>query len=155
MSTTAVRTSGPGPYTFAAMNRLILPAVLVAALVAAAPASADTKNGITPISPKKDQVVPVGTQPVFKGKVRGKGTVWIHVCKKKSRDGEGIICNKEMIAQARKKDGRFKVKADFFDFPEFWLNSPGTYFWQAHRIACDANISDCRQEGPTVKFKVG
>ena len=52
-------------------------------------------------------------------------------------------------------DGRFKLKAPFFDFPEFWLNSPGTYYWQAHRIDCDATISDCRQEGPTVKFKVG
>ena len=30
-----------------------------------------------------------------------------------------------MIDQAKKKDGRFKLKAAFFDFPEFWLNSPG------------------------------
>ena len=43
----------------------------------------------------------------------------------------------------------------FFDFPEFWLNSPGTYYWQAFRIACTAASSDCRKEGPIVKFKVG
>jgi hypothetical protein len=137
------------------MNRLILPAVLVAALLAAAPASAVTKNGITPISPKKGATVDVGTRPVFKGKVKGEGQVYIHVCKKDKKDSEGLICSEELIHKAKKKDGRFKLKAPFFDFPGFWLNSPGTYYWQAHRIACNTDISDCRQEGPTVKFKVG
>ena len=60
-----------------------------------------------------------------------------------------------MIDQAKKKNGRFKLKAQFFDFPAFWLNTPGTYYWQAHRISCEGDINDCRQEGPTVKFKVG
>jgi hypothetical protein len=137
------------------MNRIILSAVVLAALVLAAPAAAATKNGITPISPKKGATVDVGTRPVFKGKVQGAGQVWIHVCRKDNKNADGIICNKEMIEKARKKDGRFQVKAPFFDFPAFWLNSPGTYYWQAHRISCEGNISDCRQEGPTVKFKVG
>ena len=47
-----------------------------------------------------------------------------------------------------------KYKARFFDFPEFWLNSPCTYYWQAHRISCENGIDDCRLEGQTVKFKV-
>ena len=65
-----------------------------------------------------------------------------------------MICTKEAIGRAKKKGGTYKFKAPFFDFPEFWLNSPGTYYWQAHRIACEGNLSDCRQEGPIVKFKV-
>ena len=38
-----------------------------------------------------------------------------------------------------------------------WLNSPGTYYWQAYRIECivGSDLSDCRQEGPIVKVKVG
>jgi hypothetical protein len=64
--------------------------------------------------------------------------------------------HKEAIKRAKKRSGRFSVKLPFFDYPEFWLNSPGTYYWQAHRIACEGgDISDCRQEGPIVKFKVG
>jgi hypothetical protein len=133
----------------------ILAACSAALLIGASTAQAATKNGITPTAPKQGATVPVGTSPTFKGKVSGKGTVWIHVCKKAKKNREGIICHKEMIDQAKKKNGRFKLKAAFFDFPEFWLNSPGTYYWQAHRISCEGNVSDCRQEGPTVKFKVG
>ena len=57
-------------------------------------------------------------------------------------------------AAPKKKGGTFKFKAPFFDFAEFWLNSPGTYYWQAHRISCDGDLSDCRKEGPIVKFRV-
>ena len=138
------------------MKRLILPAVLgTALLLAPAMAHADTKNGITPLAPRPGATVAVGSAPTFKGKVKGAGTVWVHVCKKPGRNGDGLICHKEMIAKARKRDGRFSVKADFFDFPAFWLNSPGTYYWQAHRIKCEGGVSDCRQEGPVVKFRVG
>ena len=57
--------------------------------------------------------------------------------------------------KAKKKRGsRYEHKAKFFDFPEFWLNSPGTYYWQAYRTACNAAITDCKAEGPVVKFKV-
>ena len=53
------------------------------------------------------------------------------------------------------KGGRFSAKMRFFDFPEFWLNNPGTYYWQAYRIDCEGDLSDCKQEGPVVKFRVG
>ena len=39
------------------------------------------------------------------------------------------------------------------DFPGFWLNRPGTYHWQAYRLACVGG--DCRAEGPIVRFRVG
>jgi hypothetical protein len=138
------------------MNRvLILAACSAVLLIGATPAHAATKNGITPTAPKAGSTVPLGTSPTFKGKVKGTGPVYIHVCKKPKKDSEGLICTKEMIDKARKRDGRFKLKPPFFDYPAFWLNTPGTYYWQAHRIACDGDISDCRQEGPIVKFKVG
>ena len=51
-----------------------------------------------------------------------------------------------------KKNGAFVYKPTFYDYPGFWLNRPGRYFWQAFRIAC--NSQDCEQEGPIVRFRV-
>jgi hypothetical protein len=131
-------------------------AVLTAlALAVPAIAAAATKNGITPIAPKAGTTVEVGKAPTFKMRVRGKGTVWVHVCKSAKKNKDGVICSKEMIQQAKKKGSTFQIKAKFFDFPDFWLNSPGTYYWQSFRIDCTGNLNDCNREGPVVKFKVG
>jgi hypothetical protein len=136
--------------------RLPLLIVLTGLLALPTAASAATKNGITPTSPKAGTTIPVGERPTMKGRVKGAGQVYVHVCKSKRKDSDGLICTDEAIQRARKKAGRFRVRLKFFDFPEFWLNSPGTYYWQAHRIACEGgDISDCRQEGPIVRFKVG
>jgi hypothetical protein len=134
--------------------RLTLLLAFAALLAVPTVAFGATKNGITPKSPKAGSTIPVGERPTMKGKVKGKGVVYVHVCKSKKKDKDGLICP-EAIKKAKKKNGRFSVKLDFFDSPGFWLNSPGTYYWQAHRIACNAAITDCRQEGPIVKFKVG
>jgi hypothetical protein len=137
--------------------RLTLLLALTALLAVPTVAFGATKHGITPKSPKAGSTIPVGKRPTMKGKVKGKGPVYVYVCKSKKKDSEGLICDKETIKKAKKKNGKFSVKLPFFDFPEFWLNSPGTYYWQAHRIACivGSDLSDCRQEGPIVKIKVG
>jgi hypothetical protein len=123
--------------------------------VSAVPALAASKNGITPTAPRPGSTVDVGSRPTFNGKVKGAGTVWVYVSTSRKTDKEGVIDNDQMIQKARKQNGRFSTKARFFDFPEFWLNTPGTYYWQAHRIACGEDGGDCLQEGPIVKFKVG
>ena len=136
------------------MRRLIVPAALAALALSAAPALA--KNGVTPISPQAGDSIPAGKRPTFKMKITGKHSgVFVHVCTSRRKDDDGMICSDEMIAKARRKSGsRYELKAKFFDFPEFWLNNPGTYYWQAYRIACDASLDDCKAEGPVVKFKV-
>ena len=134
--------------------RLTLSLLITGLLVLPASASAATKNGITPVAPKAGKSVPAGKSPTFKARATGPGTVWVHVCKSKKKDKNGVICHKASIGQAKKKAGVFRYKPQFFDFPGFWLNSPGTYYWQAHRIACEGTTSDCRQEGPIVKFRV-
>ena len=48
--------------------------------------------------------------------------------------------------------GVYAYTPRFHDFPGFWLNTPGTYHWQAYRLACVR--SDCRAEGPIVRFRV-
>jgi hypothetical protein len=141
------------------MPRRVLPSlVLIGLLALPASASAATKNGITPTSPKAGATIPVGERPTLKGRVSGSGPIYIHVCKNRKKNREGIICptatKAEAIQKAKRKGGRFSAKMKFFDFPEFWLNAAGTYYWQAFRIDCTGS-SDCRKEGPIVKVKVG
>jgi hypothetical protein len=134
--------------------RLTTGLIVAGLLLLPSSAAAATKNGVTPLAPKAGKSVPAGKRPTFKVRATGGGQVWVHVCKSRKRDKTGLICSTEAIGRAKKKGGSYKFKAKFFDFPEFWLNSPGTYYWQAHRIACEGNLSDCRQEGPIVKFRV-
>jgi hypothetical protein len=132
----------------------LLPAVLLASALLAAPAYG--ANGVKPISPKAGDSVPAGKRPTFKVAVKGRHTgVFVHVCKSKRRDAEGMICRDEALGKAKRKArGRYEYKAEFFDFPEFWLNNPGTYYWQAYRTWCEGGLKDCKQEGPVVKFRV-
>ena len=132
-----------------------LAGVLATGVILATAGPALAAGGITPVSPKSGATVPSGKSPTFKMKVKGAGQVWVHVCKSKKKDADGVICSDESIGRAKKKGSSYQYKPKFFNFPEFWLNSPGTYYWQAHRIQCEGNINDCLQEGPIVKFKVG
>ena len=125
------------------------------ALALAGPAAAATKNGITPLAPKAGTSVPSGKAASFRMRVSDPGAgVFMHVCKSNKRDKQGMICKKATILQAKKKNGVFQAKQTFYDFPAFWLNNPGTYYWQAYRIECRSGSSDCKQEGPVVRFKV-
>ena len=127
--------------------------VLVVALAPGGPAQA--ASGITPLSPKSGATVALGQSPTFRMRVKASGHVWVHVCKSKKKNRSGVICSTEMIGEAKRgKGGVATFKPEFFDFPAFWLNTAGTYYWQAHRIACTGS-SDCLQEGAIIKFKVG
>ena len=134
--------------------RLTIALIVAGLLLLPSSAAAATKHGITPRAPKAGTSVPAGQSPTFKMRVRGKGQVYVHVCKSKKKAKDGRICHKADIGRAKKKNGLFRYKPTFFDFPAFWLNTPGTYYWQAFRIQCEGNLSDCYQEGPIVKFSV-
>jgi hypothetical protein len=143
-------------YSPATMSKRLTLLVLALLAVAAVPALAATKNGVTPLYPKAGAIVPGAKTPTFKAKVVGKGPVYFYVCKRAKRDKTGLICDNESIEQAKKvAKNRYQAKMKYFDYPDNWLNSPGTYYWQAHRIACVNGTKDCAQEGPVVKFKVG
>src|SRR3954453_2102279 len=133
---------------------LALVALLLAALALAGPAAAATRNGITPLAPKAGTAVPAGRAATFRMKISDPGAgVFLHVCKSNRRDKQGLICKKATILRAKKRKGAWEAKQTFFDFPGFWLNNPGTYYWQAYRIECTGG-SDCKQEGPVVRFRV-
>ena len=126
------------------------------ALALAGPASAVTKNGITPLAPKAGTSVPAGKAATFRMKVTDPGAgVFVHVCKSKKKGKDGMICSKvTILGPAKKRNGRYEAKQKFFDYPAFWLNNPGTYYWQAYRTECHSGSSDCKQEGPVVRFRV-
>ena len=138
--------------------RLTLILATAALLAVPSVAAAATKNGITPTSPKAGKSIPAGKRPTLKGRVNGPGQIYLHVCKNKKKDSDGIICSDptkaETIQKAKRSGSRFSVKPRLYNFPEFWLNAPGTYYWQVYRIACEGGTSDCRQEGPITKVKV-
>ena len=135
------------------LARYLLLALLVA-LATAAVAAAATKNGITPISPTAETAVKKGTRPAFKMRVRGPGKVYVYVCDSRERNSDGLICHDQAIGDAKKRDGIHTFRPKLYDYPEYWLNQPATYYWQAHRIKCAGNLEDCAREGPVVKFRV-
>lgn len=130
----------------------LLAVLLTLALASAAPAA--TKHGVTPLAPKAGSSVPAGESPTFRMRAKGGGQVWVHVCTSRKKNRTGVICIDSSIGRAKRSNGVFKFKPEFADFPEFWLNTPGTYYWQAFRIKCEGNIRDCDQEGSVVKFTV-
>ena len=131
---------------------------VLAGLALAAPAITDaaTKSGITPVAPKAGKAVKTGTRPVFKVRSRGKGPVWVAVSKSAKRNADGVITSSDdtFFKRMRKSGGLFQARATYFDYPEFWLNAPGTYYWQAFRIDCKGDLDDCKREGPVVKITV-
>ena len=121
---------------------------LVALLVLAG--SATAASGIHPLAPKS--AVPSGETPTFRMKVNGKGAVYVRICRSKAKRG-GVICAAEGIGRARRGSGGiYTYKPKFYDFPQFFANRPGRYYWQGTRISCQG--TDCRQEGPVVRFTV-
>ena len=133
---------------------LLVLGLLLLGVLAPTTATAATRNGITPLAPRAGASVPSGESPTFRMRVRGRGSTWVHVCKSARRNRQGVICTEESIGRARRSGRTYTYKPRFFDFPAFWLNNPGTYYWQAHRIQCEGSTRDCRQEGPVVRFRV-
>ena len=79
---------------------------------------------------------------------KGAGTVWVHVCKSRKTQLQGRDLQQGFIGQAKKKRGVYHAKQKFFDYPAFWLNRPGTYYWQAHRIDCSRQHERLPARGP-------
>jgi hypothetical protein len=134
------------------MLRWVLPLLLLA--VTAQVAFAAEKNGITPVAPKTGASVPEGRSPTFRARVEGPGPVWVHVCRSARKRADGTICSTASIGEAKRRGSEYRYRPKYFDYDSFWLNVPGTYYWQAHRIDCAGGTEDCKQEGPVVRFRV-
>jgi hypothetical protein len=126
----------------------VVVAVIALALLAAPVQAA---SGIHPISPR-EEAVPRGEAPTFRMRVNGKGAVYVRVCRSARRTNRAI-CDDEALGRAQRRAGGIATfRPKLYDFPEYFANRAGRYYWQAVRIACQG--SDCRQEGPVVRFTV-
>ena len=125
-----------------------------ALLLLAAPAAAGTKNGVKPLAPKAGKKVAAGSTVKFKVRATGGGSVWLHVCERRKRNADGVICNKTLIRRMKKQGDVYRWTEKEGGFPSHWLNTPGTYYWQVHRIRCEDSSDDCRQEGEVRKLRV-
>jgi hypothetical protein len=140
-----------GGYASRRVKIRVVLSVFVALLVG--PHAAGAAAGIVPLAPLGGSSVPRGHAVTFRMHVSGPGQVWVHVCRSGKRSRAGIICGHESVGRARRGGGGvYRYTPRMYDFPGFWLNRPGTYYWQAYRIHCVRR--DCRQQGPVVRFRV-
>ena len=116
-------------------------------LATAGPALA--ASGITPLSPKSGATVPAGKSPDLQDARQGRGPglgprLQVQEEEHRRRDLQ------RRVDRPGQEEGQHlhQYKPKFFNFPEFWLNSPGTYYWQAHRIQCEGNIKRLPPGGP-------
>ncbi len=136
--------------------RRVLPlALLVAVLCAAAvPALAATRNGVTPVAPKAGAQLAAGKAVTFRGEVSGGGSVWIRVCASRKTGRAGLICASGLQTRARRDGSSWRATPPVYDFPAYWLNSPGRWYWQAHRVSCDLSGRNCVKPGPVLAVRV-
>jgi hypothetical protein len=123
-------------------------ALVVLALTSAA--AAETRNGITPLGPERGAQLAASEPIVFRVRSRGAGRVFLHVCRKRERVVDGVICKQPLIREMRRVEDsrRFRWTEDAFGL------DPGRYYWQAYRIRCEDGARDCRQEGPIHRMRV-
>ena len=158
MSTTATRMRRAGRYTVArTMRRLVLPAALAAlALFAASAVAAGTASRRS----RRRRATRPGRQaaPTFKINVQGAGSrSWVHVCKSKQKDADGMICHDESIGQARKKQGsRFEYKAEVLRLPGVLAQHPRHVLLAGppDRVR-GRDVDDCRHRGPDREVQGG
>ncbi len=115
--------------------------VTAASLLGAAPALATIHPQL--ISPGKGHKVKVRHRPLFvvrdTAKKKSYNDLFLSVAHSKRRNKCGALkdTSNGVFAQMHRRRGTkytFTYRAKFYDYPKFWLNRPGKYFWQVYRI---------------------
>jgi len=79
------------------------------------------------------------------------GFLWLHVSRSPAVDATGVIdsdADIEPFTAVAGQPGVFRAAPTYYSFPSFWMNSPGTYYWQAFRINCSGSLADCYIQSP-------
>ena len=136
--------------------RRLLPLTLLLAVLAAiaVPALAAERNGVRPTAPKAGAELPPGEVVTFRGRVSGAGSVWVRVCKTRTTGEAGLICARGLQVRAKRDGNDWRATPPVYDFPSYWLNTKGTWYWQAHRVACDVSGRNCLKPGPVQAVEV-
>jgi hypothetical protein len=134
---------------------------LAAAASAAVALPSPAADGDTPppprsVSPVVGKTITAGKQFTFQVRSRGNSAVFVVVSKSKRKAADGTLRDKKgyMRKMGRRKGTLFTKKVELYrGLDSHFLNKPGTYYWQAHRINCSEQ-KDCAVEGPIRRFRV-
>jgi hypothetical protein len=107
----------------------------------------------TLVAPADGAQIVAGTPIVFRIQTTPEEThsLWLYVSTSPITDAVGVIANEtdiEPFSAVPGQPGLFEAAPTYFSFPSFWMNTPGTYYWQANRIHCygPSGPPDCRIE---------
>ena len=139
--------------------RYVLVAAAAVALVVIGGASSETSD-IAPqlLTPSSGATFKSGTSIAFRirADASGLGSLWLHVSKSPTvtRTCGTIGYDTEIEPfKATSDPAVFEAKPRFFDYPGFWMNTPGTYYWQAHLTSYQGGADGCL-ETETRSFRI-
>lgn len=111
--------------------------------------------GPQPTSPAPDAVLRPGRIAFGATGIAGDDALWLHVSRSPATDAEGVLGSDvesgRLVPTAQA--GVFTAAPTYSSSPTFWMNRPGTYYWQAHRISSFGD-PDGRVEGPVRRFVI-
>ncbi len=103
------------------------------------------------LAPGNGKVIAKGSDPVFKvhdsSSAAAQHKVWITISKTKARDKTGQLKYKsgsgggDFSDMKKVKGGGWTYKPHKYDFPGWYLATPGKYYWQAFEINCEASTT--------------
>ena len=131
-------------------------AAALAISLAATGATATAAGGPTPVAPSNGKTLKAGKAFTFKVSSKQPGGVFLKVSKSKAKNKKGTLAAKDDLyfREMKKKGSTYSKKTEAYDaLPEYFLNKPGRYYWQAYRIDCAAQ-KDCEVEGPIRSFRI-
>ncbi len=100
-----------------------------------------------------------GTAPVFRVRAQpgeGYSYLWLYISRSPQTDYRGLIGSDvelEQFSVSAPGSDLYDAKPFNYDYPGFWMNTPGVYYWQAYRISY-AGSPDGAVEGPVRSFKI-
>jgi len=145
------------------LGRHLLAALALVLILLAAPAVASATVGPTLLAPRNHAAIAHGTRPTFSVRDRSvnarKYEVWLTISsKKRVKHGELQIDRGPSGAfshMRRRAHGRYTYRPPLYTFPTYFLQRPGTYWWQAHHIDCSVpTVRNCHIVSPIRSFRV-
>lgn len=137
-------------------RRLLVPA-LALALLLVVPAAA---NAAAPklVAPKTGKLLALGSEPVFKVRdssaaaKKYKIYITIGTSKKRTKNGDLKRTKIGTFTSTTRNGNVFKYVAEDYSFPSWYMNTPGTYYWQAFHIDCA--VEGCHVHSKVRRFRV-
>lgn len=107
--------------------------------------------GPTPTAPADKAVLLSGPQAAFTATgLPSDEHLWLHVSKSPATTERGNLLDDDADIEKMLPSGTagtFSARIPYYRFPTFWMNAPGTYYWQVFRISSFGD-PDGYVEGP-------